>query len=214
MENRRLLLIGGGGHCKSVLDSLFALNIYKEIGIIDKPHSNISVLGVPQIGADIDLPDLYSQGWKDAFITVGSMGNTILRRKIYSTIKEIGYSVPSIVDKTSVVAADVQIPEGTYIGKRATINAGTKLGVCSIVNTGAIIEHDCIIGDFVHVSPGAVLCGQVNIGNDSHVGANSTVRQRLVIGKYSILGIGSVVTHDIADHVEAYGNPCKVVKVL
>ena len=214
MENKRILLIGGGGHCKSVLDSLLASLAYSSIGIVDKESSGISIFGVPQVGTDADLPILFAEGWTDAFITVGSIGNTALRRQLYATVKAIGFSVPSIVDKTAVVAADVQLPEGAFIGKHTVVNAGTVLGVCSIINTGAIIEHESNIGNFAHISPGTVLCGQVSIGDDTHIGANSTVRQQLVIGKNTILGIGSVVTKNIPDRVEAYGNPCRVVKTL
>lgn len=214
MENKRILLIGGGGHCKSVLDSLLASQVHSDIGVVDKESNGISILGIPQVGTDADLPTLFAEGWTDAFITVGSIGNTALRRKLYAIVKALGFSVPSIVDKAAVVAADVRLPEGAYIGKRTVVNAGTVLGVCSIINTGAIVEHDCNIGDFAHISPGAVLCGQVFVGDDTHIGANSTVRQQLVIGKNTVLGIGSVVTKDMPDNVEAYGNPCKVVKAL
>ena len=92
------------------------------------------------------------------------------------------------------------------------MNTGSKLGFCSIINSGAIVEHDCTVGDFAHLSPGAVLCGQVSVGDDSHVGAGSVVRQLVNIGKNTMIGMGSVVVSDIPDKVTAYGNPCKVVK--
>lgn len=214
MRSKRVLLIGGGGHCKSVLDSLLTMNLYSEIGIVEKEWGAAAILGIHQVGIDTELPQLFEHGWTDAFITVGGIGNASLRRKLYETIKSIGFSIPSFVDKTAVVAADVKFSEGIFIGKRAVVNVGTKLGVCSIINTGAIVEHDCVVGDFAHISPGAVLCGQVSIGKDCHVGAGSTVRQQLSIGEGAVVGIGSIVTKDVSSHVEAYGNPCRVVKML
>lgn len=207
---KRLLLIGGGGHCHSVLDSVLAAKVYNEVGIIDNVNS--AYLGIPVIGRDEDIPSLFLDGWTDAFISVGSIGNTKSRRRLYNIVKEIGLTIPAIIDPTAIVARGVTVEEGVFFGKRAVINAGSSIGTCAIVNTGAIVEHDCQIGAFSHISPGAVLCGQVIVGEDSHVGAGSTVRQQIKIGKNSLVGAGSVVIKDILPDVRAYGNPCRVVE--
>lgn len=205
----KLLLIGGGGHCRSVLDSILSLNEFDEIAIVDA--KDCSLLGINTIGDDNDLPRLFEEGWKNAFVTVGSVGNTEVRHDLYNKLIRIGYSVPSIIDPSAVIANDVKIESGVFVGKRAVINTGSYLGECSIVNTGSIIEHDCKIGSFTHVSPGAVLCGTVSVGNDTHIGAGSVVRQLIKIGDKSLIGAGSVVVNDICNNVKAYGNPCKVV---
>lgn len=207
---RRLLLIGGGGHCHSVIDSILSLNTFEEIGIID--NMNISCLGITVVGTDDDLPRLFSEGWSDAFITVGSVGNTAIRRRLYEMAKSLGFNFPTIVDPTATVAKECEIGEGAFIGKHAIVNSGSSLGVCTIINTGAIIEHDCSIGDFSHISSGTVLCGQVRVGSDSHVGARSVIRQQIVIGNHTLIGLGSVVVKNFPDSVKAYGNPCKVVE--
>ena len=187
-----LLLIGGGGHCRSVLDSILASDTYGRIGIIDPDGS--SCMGIPVIGKDEDLPRLFRDGWTDAVITVGSIGDTGLRRRLYETVKAIGFCLPPVADPTATVGKDAVLGEGTFIGKRAVVNAGARTGVCAIVNTGAIIEHDCSIGDFAHISTGA------------------TVRQSVRIGTGALIGAGSIVVKDIPDGVKAYGNPCRVVE--
>lgn len=207
---KKLLLIGGGGHCRSVLDSIIALNIYDEIGIIDK--RDCSFLDVPVIGVDNDIPALISAGWNYAVVTVGSIGATKIRKRLYEMIKNLGLLTPSVIDPTAIIAQGTSIKDGTFIGKRAVINSGSVIGECSIVNTGSIIEHDCEIGAFSHISSGAVLCGQVIVGPDSHIGAGAVVRQQITIGNNSLIGAGSVVVKNIPDNVKAYGNPCKVVK--
>ena len=206
---RKLLLIGGGGHCHSVLDSILAIDVYDEIGIVDSIGN--SILDIPVVGTDDDVLRLMSEGWTDAFITVGSVGNTKLRRKLFKMVKRIGLNVPTIIDPTAVIARGTEVSEGVYVGKRAVINMGSRLGACAIINSGAIVEHDCFIGDFSHISPGTIICGQVSVGNDSHVGAGSVVRQQINIGEKVLIGAGSVVVKDIPNNVEAYGNPCKVV---
>lgn len=210
MTNKRILLLGGGGHCKSVLDSLLSLDQYDDIGIVDNKETK-SVLGVPIVGLDNDLALLYKDGWTDAFISVGSIGSTYVRRKLFYLAKQLGFNIPSIVDASSIVANNVQLGEGVFIGKRAVVNSGSVVDDCAIINTGAIIEHDCRISEFVHISPNATLCGNVSVGIDSHVGAGSVVRQGLTIGSNTIIGIGSVLVKDVPDCVTAYGNPCRVV---
>lgn len=206
----KLLLIGGGGHCHSVLDSVLASGKYDAVGIIDSMDSAYS--GIPVIGTDEDIPRLFQDGWTDAFITVGSVGDTRIRRRLYGMVKRTGLTIPTIIDLTAIVGSDVTIGEGTFIGKRAVVNAGSTIGECAIINTGVIIEHDCKIGSFSHISSGAVLCGGVCIEHDTHVGAGTVARQLIKIGDNSLVGAGSVVTKDIPSNVKAYGNPCKVVE--
>lgn len=209
-SDRKILLIGGGGHCHSVIDSILIIGKYTDIGIVD--NTDCSVLGIPVVGADDDISRLKSEGWTDAFITVGSVENTKLRRKLFEMVKNFGLNIPTIIDPTAIVARGTELSEGVYVGKRAVINSGSRIGTSAIINTGAIVEHDCVIGNFSHVSPGSTVCGQVCIGNDSHVGAGSVVRQQINIGNGVLIGAGSVVVKDIPDNVKAYGNPCKVVE--
>ena len=209
-KRKSILLIGGGGHCQSVLDSIFSLRVYHKIGIIDSKNSSVS--GISVVGTDDDLPLLKKEGWDEAFITVGSVDNTRTRRKLYNLVKKLNFHLPSIVDPSAIIARKVQIGEGSYLGKHTVVNAGTRIGCCAIINTGAIVEHDCIVGDFTHISPGTVLCGQVFVGNDSHIGAGSVVKQQISIGEQSLIGAGSVVVQNILKNEKAYGNPCRVVK--
>lgn len=215
MESKKILLIGGGGHCCSVLDSIISLNTYDEIGIIERePKKNQSVMGVSVIGTDADLPFLFNNGWHYAFITLGSIGDSSKRESIYSNLCKEGFVIPSIIDPSAIIGSNTYISDGSFIAKRVVINAGSNIGSCAIVNTGAIVEHDCFVGDFVHISPGSTLCGEVKVGNSSHIGAGAVVRQMIKIGEGSLVGAGSVVVKDIPDGVEAFGNPCRVVKKL
>ncbi|HHV30193.1 acetyltransferase [Acetivibrio mesophilus] len=213
--NKKILLIGGGGHCKSVLDSLLNLNEYADIGIIDnKENAAKTVLGIPILGCDKNLPSLYKDGYSHAFVTVGSIGNPSLRIKLFNALCEIGFIIPNIVDASSEVSKYARIGKGVFIGKQAIVNAGAVICDGTIINSGAIVEHDCEIGEFVHIAPGTVLSGGVKIGDHSHIGSNTTVKQGICIGSNCVIGMGSIVTKNIRDNVMAYGNPCKEVKKL
>lgn len=213
MINKRIILIGAGGHCASVLDSLITSYDYNSIGIVDKEYTKESekeLLGVPIIGSDEDLPRLFESGYTEAFITVGSIGDTGIRRLLYNKVKEIGFHIPNILDKTCIVSHWCTLCEGIYVGKNAVINTNAKINNMAIINTSSTVEHDCNIGEFVHVSPGSVICGGVVINRDTHIGAGSVIRQGIHIGASSIIGLSSVVVRDIPNEVTAFGNPCRV----
>ena len=123
---KKLLLIGGGGHCHSVLDSVLKQNQYDEIGIIDR--TDTSALEIPVVGSDEDLPGLFRDGWTDAFISVGSVGNTALRRRLYKMVTDIGFYIPVIQDPTAVIANGVRLGQGVFVGKNAVINTNSIIG--------------------------------------------------------------------------------------
>lgn len=211
--SNKILLIGGGGHCKSVLDSLIKTGQYSEIGIIDrKENVGKRIFNVPIIGTDEDLPRFFLNGFKEAFITIGSVGNPKSRTSLYQILEEIGFEIPNVVDLSAVLSDFIQIEKGVFIGKNAVINAGSFIHKGAIINTSAIIEHDCVIGEFSHIAPGSVICGEVKVGNHTHIGASSVVKQQLAIGANTIIGMGSTVISNISDSKVAYGNPCKEVR--
>ncbi|GEN57109.1 acetyltransferase [Halolactibacillus alkaliphilus] len=211
--DKKILLIGGGGHCKSVLDSLLEINKYVEIGIVDKEETvGNSVMGVPVVGCDDDLPALFKDGYLYAFVTLGSIGNPMLRIKLFNLLSEIGYEIPVIIDNSAKVSTHAEIKQGVFIGKQSTINAGSLIQKGAIINSGSVVEHDCQIGAFSHIAPGAVLGGEVVVGEHSHIGSNATVKQQIHIGSNSIIGMGSVVLQNIDSNTIAYGNPCRGVK--
>ena len=212
MDNRKLILLGNGGHCRSVMDSVYSLDCYDQIAIVEKNNVNCTHEEENIIGTDDDLPKLFNAGWKEAIITVGSIGNTRVRELLYSKLKKIGFKLPVIIDPSAVVSTKARICEGVFIGKRAVVNSGVLIDSCAIINTGAVIEHDCAIGKFAHVSPGTTVCGEVRIGSYSHIGAGSVVRQQITIGEKSLIGAGSVVIRNIPDEVVAFGNPCKIIR--
>lgn len=208
-----IILIGGGGHCASVIDSICKLNRYNIIGVVDKANKvGSEINGIKVIGTDDKLEYFYKNGVRKAFLTIGSIGDVRLRKSLYFLAEKIGYKFPNIIDNTSILGNKVEIGYGNYIGKGVIINTGTRIHNNCIINTGAIIEHDCKIESFCHIAPGTTISGNVSIGENTHIGTNSTIIQDIKIGKNSIIGAGSVVIKDIGDNVKAYGNPCREVK--
>lgn len=207
---RNLLLVGGGGHCKSVLDAVRSGGGFAKIGIVDMRPTDMP--GACYAGRDEELPALHERGWNCAFVTLGSVGRTERRRKIFSLLEELGYELPAIIDPTAIVSTTARIAGGVFIGKRAIVNADARIGACAIINSGSIVEHDARVGAFAHISPGAVLCGAVQVDEGAHVGANASVIQGVRIGQEALVGAGSVVVRDVRPGMVAYGNPCCEVR--
>ncbi|MFH1394897.1 MAG: acetyltransferase [Candidatus Omnitrophota bacterium] len=194
---QKLIIIGGGGHAKVIIDAVLAGDEYDIHGIIDqKLEKGTKVLGVPVLGTESILSELFDAGIKNAFIGVGSIGNCDVRRNIYRKLKNIGFNLPVIIHPKAVVARDVEIEEGTFVAASATINPGTKIGKNVIINTSSSIDHDCCIEDFVHVAPGAILCGTVTVGGQTHIGMGANIIQSVKIGKGCFIRAGSLVESD------------------
>jgi len=209
---KSIILVGGGGHCRSVIETITMNSEYSILGIVDvEKNIGKEVLGIPVIGVDSDLAKFYQKGILDAFITLGNIGSPHKRIELYLKLKEIGYSVPNIIDKSAIVSSSAELEEGVFVGKNAIVNVSANISTCSIINTGAIIEHDCKLGKFVHISPGAVLSGNVLVEKNTHIGSNATIINNIKIGENCMIGAGSVVTKDIKSNSKAYGNPCKVI---
>lgn len=211
--SKKIVLLGGGGHCKSVLDTLLSSMEYSEIGIVDrKENVGKKVLSVPIIGCDDDLFRLYEDGFEYAFVTIGSVGNPLIRIKRFTILQNMGFEIPNIIDKKAMIGNHVKLENGIFIGKNVVVNTGSLINRGAIINTSSTVEHDCKIEEFAHIAPGSVLCGEVHIKKNTHIGANSVIKQQLIIGSNSVIGMGSVVLTNINDNVIAYGNPCREVQ--
>ena len=202
----RIILIGGGGHAGSVADSIKQSNQYEIAGYIERAdEKGTAAPGAPVLGTDNDLKAVFDSGIHTAFVTIGYIGKGCIREKIYDSLKRIGYSVPAIIDPSAILADGVRIGEGTFIGKRAVVNAGARNGKMCIINTGSIVEHDNEIGDFSHVAVGSTLCGGVRIGQRVLIGANAVVIQGVRVGNGAVVGAGTTVRHDIDPGQVYYG---------
>lgn len=188
MDN--IILIGYGGHAKSVADCIERQKKYHIVGYTDadKHTSPYNYLGTDEV-----LQHLYTQGIHYAAICIGYLGRGSAREKLYQSLKDIGYTLPVIIDPSAIISPSVEIGEGTFVGKRAVINVEAKVGKMVIVNTMALIEHECIVSDFAHVAVSAVLCGKVNVGEAAFIGANATVIQGKTIYTHQTVPAGVTI---------------------
>lgn len=190
-----IILVGGGGHCKSVIDVAESAG-YTILGILDKPEEvGKRVLDYEVIGTDDDIPNYVDKA--EFVITVGQVKSSAIRRKIDALIKQAGGRLATIVASDAYISNYATIGEGSVIMHKAFVNAGAIIGRNCIINTMANIEHDCRIDDFCHVSTGAMVNGETQIGNNVFVGSGSVIHQCVTISNGSVIPAGTVVKHDL-----------------
>ena len=209
----RVVGIGAGGHAKVVIDILRQMGRYEIVALVDSDRElwGSEVLGVRVFGDDKYLPELYAQGVRDAFIGVGTVGDSQSRTRVYELAHRHGFRIVLAIHPTAVVAASAKIGDGPTIMANAIISPDARLGDNVIVNTRAVVEHDCVIGDHVHIATGAVLSGMVTVGRGAHIGAGATVRQGLTIGEGAIVGAGAVVVRDVLAGTTVVGVPAEPI---
>jgi len=185
---KQILLIGGGGHCRSVIDVIELENKFTIAGIIDKKELiGQDVLGYKVIGCDDDLVE-FCKTYKFAVVTVGQIKSNSLRVKLFNTLKNIGYILPTIISPLAYVSKHATIEEGSIIMHHSLVNSNAKIGKNCIINTKALIEHDAVVEDNCHISTGAIINGGVVVKENSFVGSNATTKEYIEIDGFTKAG--------------------------
>jgi len=198
MNTGAIIVYGGGGHGKALIDLLRALHTYRIVGIIDDGiTAEETIMGVPVLGGNERLPELYAKGIRQAVNAVGGIGNIAIRIKVFQNLAEAGFVCPAVVHPAAYVENSASLAPGVQVFARAYVGSEARLGFGAIVNTGAIVSHDCILENFANVSPGALLAGEVKIGAASLVGMGATINLRVSVGAGARIGNGATVKEDV-----------------
>lgn len=205
-----IILVGGGGHCKSVIDVAESAG-YNIIGVLDMPEEvGRSVLDYKVIGTDDDIPQYVDKA--EFIITVGFIKNPAIRVRIYNKVKEAGGKLATIVASTAHVSRYATLGEGTVVMHQAVVNAGAQVGANCIINTFCNIEHDAVIGAQCHISTGTMVNGDCMVGERVFIGSQSVLANGITVGEDIIVGAGSVVRKSISEKGVYAGNPA-ILKV-
>ena len=198
--SKKIAIIGGGGHCRVIID-IINLNNYDIIGIYDDNKTGL-FSGYKILGKISDLDP------KIENYVIG-IGNDKVRKLIYEKYPELNWC--TLIHPSSIIASNCKIDKGTVICAGSVIQPCVNIGKHCIINTNCNIDHESIINDFSSICPGVTICGQVNIGKLCFIGANATVIQNINIEDNSIIGAGSVIIKDVERNSKIVGNPGKLI---
>ena len=204
-----VIVIGAGGHAKVLIDALLQSAV-RIIGLTDAQPGlfGTTILGVSVIGND----NVVLQHSPQSVRLVNGLGSTksiSARQVLYDRFKSAGYHFASVIHPSAAVSSHANLAEGVQVMAGAVIQAGTRIGENSIVNTRASVDHDCIIGAHVHIAPGATLSGSVELGDAVHVGTGATIIQGVRVGRGSTVAAGAAVISDVPDESKVAGVPAK-----
>lgn len=194
---KTLLLIGGGGHCRSCIDVIEVSQHYAIAGIVDRgAKAGATVLSYPILGDDHDLPQLLKK-YPAALITVGQIKSAESRIGLFERLKSLGAELPNVVSTHAYVSRHALLAEGTVVMHGAILNASACVGENCIINSQVLIEHDSIVEAHCHISTGVKLNGNVHVETGCFIGSGSVVREGVRIGANSLIPAGSVVLSDV-----------------
>lgn len=208
MDSKNLILVGGGGHCKSVIDVAESAG-YNIKGILDIPENvGKEVLGYSIIGSDDRIKNFVNDAL--FIVTVGHIKDVALRIKLHKKIIDEGGKLATLVASTAHVSKYANVGEGTVILHNAVVNADATIGVGCIINTFANIEHDAQVGDYCHVSTGAIVNGNCIVGSGTFLGSQSVMVNGIEIADGCVIGAGTLIRKNIKQKGVYSGSPAEL----
>jgi len=209
---KNLILVGGGGHCKSVIDVAESAG-YTILGVLDLPSEvGKKVLDYEVIGVDDDIP--YYVDKAEFIITVGQIKDALLREKLHNKIVSVGGRLATIVASTAYVSKYAVLGRGTVVMHKAFVNAEVVIKESCIINTFANIEHSAEIGSFTHISTGAMVNGDCKVGSHVFLGSQSVMLNGTSISDNNVIAAGSFVRKSIKKSGIYAGNPARLMKAF
>jgi sugar O-acyltransferase (sialic acid O-acetyltransferase NeuD family) len=190
---KQIILVGGGGHCKSCIDVIENENKYKIIGVIDKKKKfllNYKVFPESYLSKKL-IKNNYS------FVTVGHIKTYKVRVRLFNRLKDLGFKIPSIISPSAYISKHAIIGQGTIIMHGVIVNAGAIIGNNCIINTNSLIEHDVVVGDHTHISTEVTINGGVTIGEKVFIGSRSIIKDNISIDDCSIVGASLYIKKDL-----------------
>jgi len=209
----QFILWGSAGHSKVIAD-IIALKGGKVLALFDNRDVPSALPGVPVFFGEDGLcqwvksetPPLHIAG----LVAIGGKRGRD-RLFIQDLFKKYGIALPILVHPTAVVSRSARFGQGTQVLALANVAADVTTGDACIINHRASVDHECVLGNGVHIAPGAVVCGCVAVEDNAFIGAAAVILPRLTIGADAVVGAGAVVTRDVQPGTTVAGNPAKVI---
>lgn len=199
-DQNSLLIYGGGGHGKSIIELIRLIGKYEIAGIVDDAlQSGERILGCEVLGGDTILDVLFLKGLRQAVNAVGGVGNIGLRVEIFHKLAQGGFEFPTLIHPSALVESSANLDSGVQVLPQSYVGTDAKVGFGVIINNGAIVSHDCVLGEYASLAPGAILAGGVHIGGSTQIGMGVTINLNVIIGENAQIGNGAVVKDDVPD---------------
>jgi sugar O-acyltransferase (sialic acid O-acetyltransferase NeuD family) len=169
---KRLIIIGAGGHARSIADIVLEQREYALVGFLDDAYPDLSsVWDIPVLGGVDTAAGLRGMA-ECAFVAIG---NNRVREGLVNTMLEAGFELPSIVHERAIISSRATLGRGVSIMAGAVVGTEAILGDGVIVNAGAVVDHHSKVDDFGHLGVGAVMAGGSRLGRGAWMQAGSAL---------------------------------------
>ncbi|RAP37655.1 acetyltransferase [Legionella quinlivanii] len=199
MNKKLLVVMGFGGHARSVADVALSAGYEQLVFVDDNAYADERFLNFPVVNS-------YPESVTRCCLAAGDNSR---RRQQMEWATSNGLEVLSVVSPHAQQSVGIQIGKGCFVGHFASIGPLGLIADGCIINTGAIIEHDCVVGEFSHISVNATVAGKVSIGKHVFVGAGAVIIDGVRIHDDVIIGAGSTVISDINEPGIYVGSPAR-----
>lgn len=211
---KNVIILGSGGHARVLLEILNDQN-YPILGMTDVCNEKwgSDVAGVPVLGNDLTV---FEYNPKSIILVngLGSTQQTTIRSDVFNLFFHKTYQFLSLTHLTAYKSISAITGSGTQLLAGSIVANQARLGNNVLVNTRAVVEHDCIIHDHCHLATGSIICGQTIVEERVHIGAGATIIQGLSIGKNATIAAGAVVVKDVPPNVLVAGIPARIIHHL
>jgi acetyltransferase EpsM len=196
----KVIIYGGGGLSKMIIETVRALSVYQIVGIIDdNMEPGKMIIGSPVLGGAEIMPDLYQQGIRTAVNSVGGIGNYKIRLNVFQQLANAGFICPAIVHPTAHIDPSARLEAGVLVLAQSYVSGSAVVGMGTLINNSVVISHDCILGVCTNFSPGAMIAGDAVIGDFTQIGMNATVNIGVKVGRECLIGNGATIKANIQD---------------
>jgi UDP-perosamine 4-acetyltransferase len=211
--NPPLIILGGGGHAKVLAEALLRTG-RDVLGFTDPDPAARLLADIPYLGPDGVVFD-HAPESVQLVNGLGSVGDNRPRQALFSHFTAKAYRFAEVRHPTAIPSSRaLETGQGSQLLAGSVIGPGTRLGDNVLINTRAVVEHDCQVGNHVHISPGAIICGGCSIGDGAYIGAGAVVIQGIDVGRGTIVAAGSVVITNVEPLTLIAGVPGKPKRTL
>jgi sugar O-acyltransferase (sialic acid O-acetyltransferase NeuD family) len=201
----RVIIYGGGGLSKMIIETVRATGAYQIVGVIDDSRPQGSdVIGAPVLGGEEVLPDLFNNGVRMAVNSVGGIGNYKVRWGVFERLAEAGFVCPAIVHPTAFIDQSAILEAGVLVLAQSYVSAKAVVGMGTLINNTVVVSHDNVLGVCTTLSPGAKLAGDVILEDFVQIGMNATINIGVRVGKEALIGNGATIKKDVPPGTRVY----------
>jgi sugar O-acyltransferase (sialic acid O-acetyltransferase NeuD family) len=201
----KVVIYGGGGLSKMIIESVRVLGSYQIVGIIDdNMKKGEDIIGSPVLGGEEVLANLYDEGIRMAVNSVGGIGNYRARWDVFDRLAEKGFVCPAIVHPTAHVDPSAVLEAGVLVLAQSYVSGNAHIGMGSLINNSVVVSHDCVLGQCVNLSPGVMIAGDAVIGDFTQIGMNTTVNINVKVGSECRIANGATVKDNVPSGKRIY----------